>query len=400
MKEKIRHYVEYHFRFKEGKEKEELVEEVTSNLIDRFETLKEKYGDEQKAYREAIGHMGDFSEVETDDRIEYTLRPKLYDVGLVVALTLAIFGLVSVIMQGNLAFVLTVASIVVFVASAYHSYHNALYEKNVNGDMDYFYLYLDKSFSYLKPAFIFWAITFSVLLGQTIAGMVLFMVGAGDPLNAIQNIEGIEGFIGIYVFGFLIATPIIGVLFYFVYMRIMDHYRYISGKDHLKGSLAKGMGMLRFEKSPDIDWKRVTRTIAPWFMLLIYFVSLLSPMALERDYGSRVTYQPLVGMIFSLMSPEFYFTGLILLLGYGLGFTALIQTIRKRSASFKWVIITTIGLIASLLLVTILLNVVNESTYLSFLTPFSLIALVFGGVVISALQIGYTFNHKNPKGRD
>ncbi|MGM0436539.1 MAG: hypothetical protein ACQEQA_05755, partial [Bacillota bacterium] len=230
MEDKIKKYVEYHFRFKKGKEKEELVEEVYGNLVDYFHSRKETHGDETLAYRETIGRMGDFSDVNTEANAGFSLMPGVYDVGLITSLVLSVFGLVAVFLHSSLAFIFTVLSILMFVASAYYTYHKAQYEKNVNGDIDTFHLYLDKSFSYLKTAFIFWAGTFSLLLAIMFANAVLFMNAANNPFEVFDNIGEL---ILLYFLSFVLATTIIGIFFYMLYERIMAHYRFISGKDHL-----------------------------------------------------------------------------------------------------------------------------------------------------------------------
>lgn len=343
MEEKIRKYVEYHFRNKKGKDKESLIEEVTNNLLERYEELKEAYGDEDRAYRETIARMGDFTDEEREFNPVFTETPRLYDVGLLVGVVLSVFGLVAIFLYSSLAFILTVISIVLFVASAYYTYHQAQYEKTVNGDIDRFHLYLDKSFSYLKTAFIFWGITFTILLGQMIAATILFIEGVNNPINAITNIQD---FIGLYFFSFLIASIVISVFLYKIHKGIMKYYHHISGKGSLDGTFKKGWGMLQGDYTIfDISFNN----LLPWIALVLFILSLILPIRIHTgelpDGYLHSDSVPAFVMMFQLLHIRYEFIGVFPLLTSVWLAIVIIKNLRRPSGRILWFIISTLSVI-------------------------------------------------------
>ncbi len=384
MEDKIRKYVEYHFRFKKGKEKDELVEEVYTNLLDRFNALKEDYGDEEKAYRETIARMGDFSKIEADDNPEYSLLPRVYDVGLIVALALSVFGLVAIFLHSSLAFILTVVSIVIFVASAYYIYHKAQYEKNVNGDIDTFHLYLDKSFSYLKTVFIFWALTFTILLGLLFAGIFTFMSGVNNAMEAFSSPGQL---VLAYLLSFLVAAALIGGLFYLIYTKIMEHYRYISGKSHLEGSFQKGLGMLRLQRNT-VDLSKAIKLFVPWFMLLIVVISLMAPMMIRIGSIRLVAEGPALTMMFELIQPRYFFSGGLLLIAYAFTLYSIINSIRHEGQKLFLVLISMLGTSAAFIIVDKIVDIVSDTRRLTYPSqPDSLNILIIGSIITAAYLI-------------
>ncbi len=386
MEDRIKKYVEYHFRFKRGKEKEDLVEEVSGNLIDYFYQKSEAYGDEDRAYRETIARLGDFSDVNPEAARQFSLMPGIYDVGLITAAVLSAFGLVAVFLHTSIAFILTVLSISMFVASAYYTYHKAQYEKNVNGDIDTFYLYLDKSFSYLKTAFVFWALTFSLLLAGMFANVIMFMNAASNPFEAFDNIGEL---VLVYFFSFVLAAIIIGIFFYMLYERIMAHYRFISGKEDLEGSFKKGLGMVAFEESSFIV---SVKPYAPWVMLVFALISLLAPLSMVLDFGS--VYYDSIALIalFNLMQPGTYFIGIVLLVAYGFMGIALIKSIRDEDKKMGLVFISFILGIAAYMVVGFVIDQFVEGSYIMFTSTFNspfilLVGTMLVGIYLLALKV-------------
>lgn len=388
MEDKIRKYVAYHFRNKRGKEKDDLIEEVTSNLLERFEELKDTYDDETRAYRETIARMGDFTDVDRDYNPAYTLTPELHDAGLLVGVVLGLFGLVAIFLHASLAFLLTVVSIVLFVSSAYYTYHKAQYEKTVNGDIDRFHLYLDKSFSHLKTAFIFWGITFTILFGQLIAGTIIFIEGINNPMFVISDLAA---FIGLYFFSFSIATVVIGVFFHHIHAKIMTHYYSLSGKDHLDGTFKKGLGMLKWDGFfKTMTLRKALPFIAMGFLLVGLFTSI-------RLHGLNGYIEwPVIPMVFELIAPRYYFIGALLIVTKAALVAASIKVIRHPSSSHRWMHLSAFSIFAAYAL-TYGLVLQNTFYFPSFLNMLTLMAFYL--VIALVLSILSRIKRGETKGR-
>ncbi|MFW6299070.1 MAG: hypothetical protein ACOC14_05255, partial [Bacillota bacterium] len=258
-----------------------------------------------------------------------------------------------------------------FVASAYYTYHKAQYEKTVNGDIDRFHLYLDKSFSYLKTAFIFWGITFTILLGEMIAATILFIEGVNNPMSAITNIQD---FIGLYFFSFLIASIIIGVFFYKLYQRIMMYYYHLSGKDHLDGTFKKGLSML---KGDDLSISKVFEKSLPWFALIFLFIGSISPIELDISYR-HTRHAPAFMMMFDMIAPRYYFTGILLLIAKIALIIVIIKSIRHSEFPKKWLPFSALGVLSAYVIVYLILF--QDTTH--FVSPVNMVTLMFAYLVI------------------
>lgn len=373
MKDKLRIYVEYEFRFNEERNKEALVDEAYNNLLKRYETLKEKYGDENRAYRETIEELRAERDSEKKVGRPYSSMPKLYDVGIVVALILSIFGILAFFVSAGLAFVLAVISIVLFGGSAYFMYHRAQYEKNENGDIERFNHYLDKSFSHLKSVFTFWAIIFTIFLGQMIARMFLFMEDLSDPFNTFTTFEQ---FVMLYFISFSISAAAVGVLFYLLYDSLRGHYVKISGRHPVADVHGQGYGSRQQES---MEWPNPIKPLLPWLMILLATVSLFVSARIGHPNGS--TESSILGVMFVLFSPRYYFTGIFLIAGYVGLYASSIMEIRRGQVRLKWIIITTVGLIAAFFLVSFILQLIG-SLYFMFVTSLNPVIILSIGLAL------------------
>src|SRR5690554_6936637 len=128
MKEKIRQYVNYQFRFDKREEIEEIKEEITANLIDRYNEYLDSGKSTEQAYIEAIKSMGDFSDnPENDISSEYSIKPSIPDILLLCSTILSIFGLLIILFSNVTGTIVTVISIVLFSGSAYYLYSYSQY---------------------------------------------------------------------------------------------------------------------------------------------------------------------------------------------------------------------------------------------------------------------------------
>ena len=370
MEEKLRKFVEYHYRFNDARDKDQKIEEVYNKLLVQYNTLKDRYGDEERAYRETISHIDAFADVEREIRSEYTRGPRFYDVGMVLALVVSVFAMLAFFIAASLAFVLTVISIMLFSGSGYYIYHQAQYEKNVNGDIDRFDHYLDRSFSFLRTAFIFWAITFTILFGQLIADMFLFMEGLSDPFNTFTNFEQ---FVMLYFISFTISAAATGVLFYLLYDRFHLHYRRISGKDAFENEQS---GVLETEGT---ELTNPIKPLLPWLMIMVAIFSLF--MSARIGYQNGSTESSILGIMFVLFSPRYYFTGLFLIVGYAAVFYTSIKEIKRRPVRLKWIVISAVGLMMAFFLVSFILQLIG-SVYFMFVTPLNPVIILGIGLLL------------------
>jgi len=127
MEDKIREYVNYQFRFDNREDIEEMKEEIIANLIDRYHEYLKEGKSKQEAYIEAIKQMGNFANVEEDIDNEFSLKPSIADVSLVVAMILSVFGLLLLFMNFLAGAITTVISIVCFSSASYYMYANSQY---------------------------------------------------------------------------------------------------------------------------------------------------------------------------------------------------------------------------------------------------------------------------------
>lgn len=285
MEDKIREYVNYQFRFDNREDIEEMKEEIIANLIDRYHEYLKEGKSKQEAYIEAIKQMGNFANVEEDIDNEFSLKPSIADVSLVVAMILSVFGLLLLFMNFLAGAITTVISIVCFSSASYYMYANSQYIRKNYMDIEKHNIILKKIFKNVKTCFIFWAISLSIILTYIIISILVQL----SLINIIDdfNYESIGSIIEVVIILFILILTVFIVLFINLYHRIMKKYYYLTGemppRSYLTDSIKfiKGDNVITFSKI--INAKRLLSI----YGLLYYLFVMLDSFWIElNDHAS------------------------------------------------------------------------------------------------------------------
>lgn len=240
MKNKIREYVEYQFRFDKSDETKDLIEEIVANLCDRYDEFLLKFHNEEKAYLEAIKQMGDFNikpEIISD---EYSLKPSWPDITMIISVVLAIFGLLITFFSLLMGTIITAASISLYAASCYYLYSYSQYIMKNEKDINKHNSLLKKIFQYMKTCFAFWAINLSILFSNLLTSLIMLLKGyslvTSDPLELQKSVNN---FMWVYVLTFLLSLIACAFLFVWLYKKISFKYYYLTGEAHIPSYLSE-----------------------------------------------------------------------------------------------------------------------------------------------------------------
>jgi hypothetical protein len=133
-------------------------------------------------------------------------------------------------------------SITLYAVGAVYLYQLSKFTESKEYDIKKYQNFLDKTFSYMKTNFTFWAISLSLIIAQLIYGILLMIV----TLQAIDNMN-VQDMFGIYyvsILGFFIVSAIIGSLFISLYRKLMKKYSELSGNDDIQSVSMKAKTFL------------------------------------------------------------------------------------------------------------------------------------------------------------
>jgi hypothetical protein len=242
MKNKIKEYVQYQFRFDKSDETKDLIEEIVANLYDRYDEFLLKYHDEEKAYLEAIKQMGDFHvkpEIISD---EYSLKPSWPDISMIVSVILAIFGLIITLISILIGAIITAASISIYAASCYYLYSYSQYIMKNEKDITKHNSLLKKIFQYMKTCFTFWAISLSILFSNLLTSLIVL-------IKMALSRESNDGLLGIYIITFVISLIACAFLFIWLYRKLSFKHYYLTGETNIPSYLAETRKFLNIKES-------------------------------------------------------------------------------------------------------------------------------------------------------
>jgi len=253
MEAKIKQFVKNQLYYYSQGNKEELHEEISGNLIERYYDFLKEVDNEQTAYLKTIGLMGEFLDEDLPDD-GYRLPIKLEDLAMLLGSILSGVGFFLLFFMPVAGIMFTIASIVLFVIGAHFSYGQAQYARKKDGNMAVYVSRLKRIFSYVKSCFVFWAGSATLLLSALIYTIYIFVrstiiyssIEGTTDYNEIINVIGSvhQVFLTAFVV-FLISLIIVGFLTYFVYWKFIEHYEMLTGEKNLNGGFGQIFSFLK-----------------------------------------------------------------------------------------------------------------------------------------------------------
>ncbi len=333
MEEKIKQYVKYQFRFDPREDVESIIDEVSSNLIDRYYERLEKTNDEQKAYIDAIKSMGSFK-IKDDIPEVYKVKPDWADIAFILSAILSVFAVIGMFLNAIIGFLFTLTSILLFSAAAYYYYAQAQYARKEELDIEKHHIYLTKIFSYMKTCFIFWTINLSVIFSGIVTGWITFIIASNTMSTGGMTLGG---YLFIMFLFFVIGLIIFAMIAKILYDRLILRYRQQTGLNSPHSKIKASIDFLSVnadEKSQDTTLsnmaiaanKAFTVRIMALILGLGLVMTIISPFTI---YG-RILHENgwyyidpsaydksfyLMQLIKMSMSESFYFVGILGLIG-------------------------------------------------------------------------------------
>ncbi|MDY0277433.1 MAG: hypothetical protein RBQ97_05065 [Acholeplasma sp.] len=305
MKNKIRKYVEYIFRKKDIENKEEVIEEITANIFDRYLDLFEKYQDEEKAYVEAIKHVGDFSEFENEtDDYKHQYKPDWTNLGMVIALVLGVSAVISMFFSSILAIILIILSITLYVSASNYLYHNAIYEFNNNKDVIKQDDALYKIIAPLKRLFVLWNLGISYLIAGLLTSIIQTIVTVNDP-DAFTSIgQVISVYLLVFIIIFIILYAVLKKLYFHIVDRINDS---LSSKINVNVAVKNyNFKPINLQKIFESIYKGLNNRFMPLIIAIIVNIAIetlsFERISFQSTYLSEIIYfSDLTGTIFTVV---------------------------------------------------------------------------------------------------
>ncbi|HHU56311.1 MAG TPA: hypothetical protein GXZ48_06470 [Acholeplasmataceae bacterium] len=287
MEQKIKDYVDYHFRFDTRDDIEELKAEIIANLIDRYHDNLKSGKDKEEAYIDAIKQMGDFN---TEEANEYKIKPSIADVSLLIASILSVFGLLIMFVNMLVGSLITVISIGAFSGASYYLYSNSQYYKQNYMDIETHHLLLSKIYKWMKTCFTFWTISISILISSIIVN-ILSDLALIDIINE-PSLGNIEELIILLIVIFIIVFIVVALIFIKLYQILMNKYYYLTGKKSPKSMLSDSLTFLNGEK---LSIKRIvnSKLFLSIFGLIIMIITLCFTLYVEDLYSGSSSSGPL-----------------------------------------------------------------------------------------------------------
>ncbi len=283
MEKKINDYVNYMFNLNNIKD-EEMFNEITSNLHERFAEYIEEGLSDDEAYLKTVGTLGDFDfkEGELDDK--YAYKPNWANISLMISLALAILGTIALLLNQTMSMVFTGISISLYIGSAYYLYHLSKYvlkeEKNVKKHNNL----LKSMFVNLKTSFIFWNINISYWLTTVVMGLIALIKGFSITIEDIYTLEpaDIFNYIATIVIIFIAIFIVIFFIFILIYKKLEKTYLMMTNEEKLEGYLNKGF----FNEYKPIIFAALTFVYITFYFLVMMRTGLM----VFKDDGFRFVF--------------------------------------------------------------------------------------------------------------
>ena len=309
MKDKIREYVEYQFRFDHTINVEETKAEIIANLCDRYDELFAKYQDEEKAYIETIKQMGDFNAHQEDIPEEYSIKPSWPDIAMIVATVFAVMGFAVTVFSLTYGAIMVAISISLYAASCYYLYHYSQYVKKTEMDISKHNLLLEKIFQYMKTNFVFWGISISLIASNLIQGIVSLFAGYGFlTITSLFGTNPSDIFAGAYSLLYIgIITLVISLVACYIiltrlYKKLMRKYYYLTGNQSFKSHIQIAEEFLNGEEKEKVNFLPVLKVLTSRVAILLInmFTFLLAIDCTVNIHNYRENGQVVIGNLYNL----------------------------------------------------------------------------------------------------
>jgi hypothetical protein len=368
MHKKIKDYVWFKLRNDHSSDHLEKKEEISSNIMERYDELFEQSNDEENAYVEAIKTIGEFVE---EDVEQVAYKPEFAEMLLVSATVLSIISLLATLLSAVAGIIIVGTSITLYAVGAVYLYQYSKFTANEEYDIQKYQTFLNKTFSYMKTNFIFWSLSLSLIISQLIYSIVLVIA----TISTINNMS-IEDFFGVYFFsilGFFIVLAIIGSMFISLYRKLMKKYTDLTGDDDVQSVGMKARIFLGKRSERKTNW-----FLNKWFYsainIIVIIFLILDIIGTSSFYNDD--YNNLVNLVLVLNSSFIVFYGVVTAL-YLLG------KIKRRLLVPFFNVLSSV----TMFLIWIVVNDIARTG--SFAGPFFFIA---GIVFIILLIIDYSMN--------
>ena len=357
--EKIKNYVIYLFKVNQINDLA-MQEEITANLIEKYNHLLNEGLDEEKAYLETIKSVGNLNLKEKPIEQKFAYKPNWANISFYVALILGILGTVVLFVSTPISIILTAVSLALYVGASYYSYHLSQYVLKEERDILKHNELLRAMFGHLKTVFIFWNINISYWIAGTFTDSFIYHFILFDQQAILTNdIFGL--FIGRLLIS-LVLFIIIFIIFKLLYNSLEAKYFELTKENKLNGIL-KDKGLFSLSNKANII---ISKTFYIIITLIYAFIVSSSShkiiLSASGSYGVTIYYN-----LFEIPQQLNSFLGIIAIIAFILGFLSFIISLIKDNRVFKLTTFT--FLLLSVIMMNVTLSSINTS--LDYFTEFN-----------------------------
>ncbi len=245
MEQKIKEYVQYHFRLDTREDLDLIKDEITSNLIDRYNDLVQSGLSEEDAYIETVKYLGETHSKEEEE----TIKPTWSTISLVTASSLAFCSILVSFFSSFIGLLVALSSITIFITASYHLYTTSQYQKQEEFDLDPQRSNLRMIMKFFNLNYLPWSISLAISFTGTLLSFLVLLNGEIFITNYYGNSTGFIVFL-LFVWGIIFILLI--YLFKILEKRIYKFYKEVTGESV---QTFKTNHLNKFFKLPDyINW--------------------------------------------------------------------------------------------------------------------------------------------------
>lgn len=213
----------------------ELKDEITSNLIDKYNDYIKKGMDEDKAYIETIKTIGDFNieEEVIDQKFEY--KPNWANISLWVSLGLAILATIALLLSTPTSIFLVAISVSLHIGASYYLYHLSQYVMKEEKDVLKHNNLLKTIFTNLKTTFIFWNINISFWIAKILSTITIPIIIYYQ--GEVKEFSQIISMIVLGIIFFIMIFAVLLLVFNMVYKKLENKYLELTNEVSLDNLL-------------------------------------------------------------------------------------------------------------------------------------------------------------------
>lgn len=242
MKNRIKEYADYHFRFDGRDNIDEVKDEMISNLIDRYNDYVTEGKKEEEAYIETIKYLGEISQTE-EDSFDTGGKMSWALIAMVTVTALSYSAALLSLFSSLIGLITTMISIVLFATAGYHLYVSSQFEKKEKYDLELQRVNMRIIMKYFRQNYFPWSFSLTISFTGVVMGLIFLMTS--ENLASIIMNDGIFAVIAVYgIVGFIVFV-IIFKLLKLLEKKLYSNYTYITGEripDLMSRNLFNGLG--------------------------------------------------------------------------------------------------------------------------------------------------------------